>query len=1045
MFLVAVASVVVALWTVEPSKAQLLAKLYKTGTTELLTTLLTDGVAGSEPMFTLTPFNVSVDLWLEASSEALEIALIHSPSVGEARRVLSESDPARQSSVVNETVRVVVLDVGSPLIVPVVYSCVDSFTLIDRFEIAFRSLAGLSSGVNVTAAPFQFAQIRWFKDCRLPGCTDRCDVHGSCTELLGECVCDAQFYADECQLKLTITDPCPGGDVVVSWDNPGDRRTNGDWYALFPANYTDLLADPIDWRYMYSLDKVVVNEVEMSEYHLVHTYTATMPNTVEPGDYIMFIFKDDGYDIFAQVPFKVKPWAECGVRDSSCSSDATCSGHGKCVQRACQCDEGFSFWDCSRGCSSAPVTLGDSTGKIDTGVYNNKQTCTWVIAPTGAFNEIVLNIESVRLDPGDLVRIETAIVEDEEGGATPMPTAAPANTVGPELSAGYRVHNDITQSAGASTMTITTDKPVRVLLYADTTNVAPGLIASYEARLGPRQLTGGEIAGIVIGSLAAAILLVVGAVLLTQWFQKQQQARTAAAEAAANTDALGWTVEQEADAIPAAKRTSDETDTIQLGALNDDVMSLQRSGTESLFAPERGMRCQVATELTDSFTLVNRLDKPVAYEVSVPIDDDAFVCRARPGVGVLAPRESRVIHLTFVLNYTCKVWRYVKVTCDDVAGLYAVPIMLEGEPSSRLDPNGIELFSKPIGDGAFGVVYRGRWRGADIAVKVPKRQGEMNDAHLKAFKEEIALFEKLRNPYIVGFVGASHVPGKLCLCTELLERGTVLSLLQKAKLSLVLKVKLMLDAAHALAFLHQNGVLYRDLKTENLLVFSVSHTAPVNCKLADFGSAIAVTDPSTPLEHSRHVGTPIYMAPEVMNSEPYMSAVDVYSLAIIMWELLAEVQPYAQVKRLWELPKLVLEGARPALQEWDEELCELISRCWLHTPTRRPSALQVVDVLEPIWEHQKKVYDQSKKTKKKMASERHARQVAAHRRAGRAVGEAGDDAQSHAIGWSERFDAGRRQGRHWRGGGAGGAQVDQSDGQLDEEEEEEGEGACVAR
>jgi serine/threonine protein kinase len=348
----------------------------------------------------------------------------------------------------------------------------------------------------------------------------------------------------------------------------------------------------------------------------------------------------------------------------------------------------------------------------------------------------------------------------------------------------------------------------------------------------------------------------------------------------------------------------------------------------------------VATELTDSFTLVNQLDKPVAYEVSVPIDDDAFACTRAPGTRRAgAARVARPINLTFVLNYTCKVWRYIKVTCDDVAGFYAVPIFLEGEPSSRLDPNGIELFSKPIGDGAFGVVYRGRWRGADIAVKVPKRQGEMGDAHLKAFKEEIALFEKLRNPYIVGFVGASHVPGKLCLCTELLERGTVLSLLQKAKLSLVLKVKLMLDMAHALAFLHQNGVLYRDLKTENLLVFSVSHTAPVNCKLADFGSAIAVTDPSTPLEHSRHVGTPIYMAPEVMNGEPYMSAIDIYSLAIIMWEMLAETQPYAQVKRLWELPKLVLEGARPALQEeWDEQLCELISRCWLHTPTRRPSA-----------------------------------------------------------------------------------------------------------
>jgi hypothetical protein len=321
-------------------------------------------------------------------------------------------------------------------------------------------------------------------------------------------------------------DPCPGGEVVVSWDNPGDRRTNGDWYALFPANYTDLLADPIDWRYMYSLDKVVVNEVDESEYHLVHTYTATMPNTVEPGDYIMFIFMDDGYDIFAQVPFKVKPWAECGVRDASCSSDTTCSGHGKCAQSACQCDDGFSFWDCSRGCSSAPVTLAVMTGKIDTGVYNNKQTCTW---DDRANRRVHRDRAQHRVDPPRPGRFGAHRNDDRGGGratgaaATPMPTAAPARTVGPELSAGYRVHNDITQSAGASTLTITTEQADSRAALRRRHQRGAGPHRELRGAARPAPADGGEIAGIVIGSLAAAILLVVGAVLLTQWFQKRSR------------------------------------------------------------------------------------------------------------------------------------------------------------------------------------------------------------------------------------------------------------------------------------------------------------------------------------------------------------------------------------------------------------------------------------------------------------------------------------------------------------------------------------------
>jgi hypothetical protein len=152
----------------------------------------------------------------------------------------------------------------------------------------------------------------------------------------------------------------------------------------------------------------------------------------------------------------------------------------------------------------------------------------------------------------------------------------------------------------------------------------------------------------------------------------------------------------------------------------------------------------------------------------------------------------------------------------------------------------------------------------------------------------VALFEKLRCPYFVNFVGASHVPGKQCICTELVTRGSVAQVIKSSRIATALKAKMALDAAEALTFLHENGVIYRDLKLDNLLVVSVSVTASVNCKLGDFGTALTVKEPYTLAQHSVGIGTPIYMAPELLvgrKSTGYNVQVDIYALAISLWEM----------------------------------------------------------------------------------------------------------------------------------------------------------------
>ena len=113
----------------------------------------------------------------------------------------------------------------------------------------------------------------------------------------------------------------------------------------------------------------------------------------------------------------------------------------------------------------------------------------------------------------------------------------------------------------------------------------------------------------------------------------------------------------------------------------------------------------------------------------------------------------------------------------------------------------------------------------------------------------------------------------------------------------MIKAKLMLEAARGLAYLHGNGILRRDIKPGNVLVFSLDEVLDVNGKLTDFGSSRNVNLLMTNMTFTKGVCSPTYMAPEVLNKKRKKAA-DVFSFGVMLYECFGwcEAYPKAQFK-----------------------------------------------------------------------------------------------------------------------------------------------------
>ncbi|CAN1814218.1 Serine/threonine/tyrosine-protein kinase HT1 [Linum perenne] len=209
-----------------------------------------------------------------------------------------------------------------------------------------------------------------------------------------------------------------------------------------------------------------------------------------------------------------------------------------------------------------------------------------------------------------------------------------------------------------------------------------------------------------------------------------------------------------------------------------------------------------------------------------------------------------------------------------------------------IDPSQV-FVHKLIGEGNCSMVYSGMLETKSVAIKIiqPMRTTDVLFEHKERFEREVTIQSKTDHENIVQIdgvmqlIGASIDPA-MFLITELMSGGTLqkyLLSIRPNRLDLELVVNFALDISRAMEYLHDIGIIHRDLKPSNLLLTEDKK----HVKVGDFGLAKELMTNDMTCE----AGTYRWMAPEGTKKH-YDHKVDVYSFAIILWELLTNESPY---------------------------------------------------------------------------------------------------------------------------------------------------------